>query len=111
GQQYPQAMIDANPEARKAILEKARANYLETSRLSHLLILKYYIEPVDAAAVKYDRNGIDNMTLPDLEKLLARTYARLNERYKNPNLNPARQELKEYEEYIQRAGDRVARIK
>jgi len=108
---YLQAMIAA-PAQREGLLATAKAEYQEASKWYHVLILKYYIDPPDAAVIKYQRNDIsDKMTLPELTAILARARAHLKQKYKDPLSNPAIQDLREYDEEIHRIDDRISLIK
>jgi hypothetical protein len=109
---YLQAIAASKPEVRQSLLKAAKSNYEEASKWYHILILRYYIDARDAAAIKYSRSDVDEkMTLPQLTALLGRARAYLRTKYKDPNLNPAIQDLREYDEEIHHIDDRVARIK
>jgi hypothetical protein len=109
---YLQAIAAAKAEERKALLAKAKGEYRESSKWFHMLILRYYIDPGDAAAIKYKRENIDEkMTLEELTGILGRARAYLRRKYKNPDTNPAIQDLREYDEEIHRIDDRVSHIK
>ena len=110
--EYLQAMIAQTPEKRKTSLDQGKADYIEASKWFHILILKYYIDPGDAAVIKYSRTAIDEkMTFAELGDLLARVRAYLNVKYKDPNTNLAVLDLREYEENIRRIDDRLKLIK
>lgn len=109
---YLQAIASAKPEERKALLAKAKVEYQESSKWFHMLILRYYIDAADAAKIKYKREAIDEkMTLEELTGILGRARAYLRTKYKNPDMNPAIQDLREYDEEIHRIDDRLSHIK
>ncbi len=109
---YLQAIVETNPEIRKSLLATAKSEYQESSKWYHILILRYYIDPRDALAIKFSRNDIDEkMTLAQLTEILDRARAYLRIKYKNPNMNPTVQDLQEYDEEIHRTDDRLSKIK
>lgn len=109
---YLQAIVESKPEIRQSLLASAKSEYQESSRWYHMVILRYYIDPRDAAAIKYSRDEIDEkMSLAQLTTILDRARTYLRSKYKNPDLNPSIQDLKEYDEEIHRINDRLSKLK
>jgi hypothetical protein len=109
---YLQAIIAQTPQQRKALLEQAKAEYQDALKWFQLLDLKYYVFPTDAQALKYSRDEIsDKMSNTEMNSLFAKTMAYLKVKFPNPNMNPAIQDLREYNENIQRITDRLNLLK
>jgi hypothetical protein len=108
---YLQAMTAATPEQRKALLEQAKAEYVEAWRWYALMILKYYVDEPDATALKFSIPTVTEKSVPELRDLLARTMQHIAKTYKSIANSPHASDILEYDENIRRIDQRLALIK
>jgi hypothetical protein len=108
---YLQAIIAPTPEARKALLEQAKAEYTESSRWFMIIILKYYVDEPDAAALKYSLTTVQDKSIPELRDLLDKTLKHINTTYKTLNASPHGSDIQEYLENLARIDKRLALLK
>jgi hypothetical protein len=107
---YLQA-IAAAPEQRTALLEQAKADYVEAWRWYALMILKYYVDEPDAVALKYSIPTVSEKSVPELRDLLARAMLHIAKTYKSVANSPHGSDIQEYDENIRRIDQRLALIK
>jgi hypothetical protein len=108
---YLQAIIAPTPEARKALLEQAKAEYAEASKWFTIIILKYYVDEPEAAAMKYQLATVQEKSLPELRELLARTMKHVATTYKSMATSPHGSDIQEYDENLRRIDQRLELIK
>jgi hypothetical protein len=108
---YLRAVIAASPDARKPLLETAKAEYREALRRYYILILAYYVIEPDMKAVGYTRAALPDMKLEQLEDLMTKFNQRVETTYKGLAGAPNGEDISEYRENIQRIKDRLALIK
>ena len=108
---YLQAIVAQTPEARKALLDQAKAEYTEASRWFLIIILKYYVDESDAVALKYSIPTVQDKSIPELRDLLDRTLKHINTTYKSLNNSPHGSDIQEYQENLARIDKRLALLK
>jgi hypothetical protein len=108
---YLQAIAAATPEERKALLGQAKAEYLQAQRWFDALVLAYYVDDPDAAAVGYTRAKVPGMNLDQLQALMVKWNQRVQSVYKGLDRSPHGEDLKEYNDNLRRIADRLNLIK
>jgi hypothetical protein len=108
---YLRAIVAASPDARKASLDTAKAEYREALRQYYVLVLRYYVSDADAKAVGFTREALAGMNLEQLEDLMNKFNQRIETVYKNIGLLPNSEDIVEYRENAQRIKDRLSLIK
>ena len=108
---YLQAIIAPIPEARKSLLDQAKREYDESARYFIILILKYYMDEPDAAALKYSLETVQDKSLPELRDLLGKALKHIDATFKNLASSPHGSDIQEYLENLARIDKRLALIK
>jgi hypothetical protein len=108
---YLQAIIAPTPEARKALLEQAKADYNEAAKWFAIIILKYYVDEPDATAMKYQIATVQDKSPGELRDLLTNTLKHVATTYKSLAASPHGGDIQEYQENLSRIDQRLALIK
>jgi hypothetical protein len=106
---YLESFRATSAEQRKALREQAKAEYAAAAREYMILTLKFYIEDADARTVGFSRTDIQDKPLSDVEPAYVKTMALLQKEYGRnaPNMT----DIQEYDENVQRIGQRRAILK
>jgi len=103
---YLRAMIaPASDQAR--LLADAKADYENAEKWAIVLMLKYFVEDIDAQLVPFARASVDQRSLADLRDLLARTEAKLKQKYKKLEDSQGASDRDEYAQSLKRIQQRV----
>jgi len=107
---YLQAVTKSDRE-RGALLAQAKTNYQEALRWFEILILKYYSDDTDAAALKYSTATVADKSSAELQELTRQMMVHLAKTYKSVEASPHGSDVLEYDENIRRITQRLSLIK
>jgi hypothetical protein len=108
---YLQAVEAEDGAGRKKLLEQAKAEYLEAWRAYGLMMLKYYVDEPEAAALKYSPATVQDKSLAELKALREGLLQQLVKTYKSVANSPHASDVQEYDEDLRRIDKRLELIK